>query len=134
MWKPLGVEVELINAETKVHYADLREGDFAVGRAGWLADYDDPTNFLDLLKTGIEMNYGQWSNPDYDKLLTQAQSMQDMTARAGVLKQAEQIALDDTAAIPIYYYATHNVVSPKIAGFEDNVKDIHRTRWLTKSE
>lgn len=134
MWKPLGVEVELVNAETKVHYADLREGDFTVGRAGWLADYDDPTNFLDLLKGGIEMNYGKWSNPDYDKLLTQAQTTPDLKARAGLLKQAETIALADSAAIPLYYYVTHNVVSPKITGFEDNVKDIHRTRWLAKAE
>lgn len=134
MWKPLGVEVELINAETKVHYADLRAGEFQVGRAGWLADYDDPTNFLDLLKGGIEMNYGRWRNEEYDKLLAEAQTMQDLKERAGVLKQAETIALGDSAAIPIYYYATRNVVSPKISGFDDNVKDIHRTRWLTKSE
>lgn len=134
MWRPLGVEVELINTEVKVHYADLRAGEFQVGRAGWLADYDDPTNFLDLLKGGIEMNYGRWRNEEYDRLLTQAQSMQDLAARAGVLREAEQIALDDSAAIPIYYYVTKNVVSPRISGFEDNVKDIHRTRWLAKSE
>ncbi len=134
MWKPLGVNVELVNAEVKVHYADLREGDFEVARAGWLADYDDPINFLDLLKGGIEMNYGRWDNAEYDKLLAHSQTTQDLVERAKILKSAEQIALDDSAAIPIYYYATRNVVSPKITGFEDNVKDIHRTRWLTKAE
>ncbi|ALN72082.1 hypothetical protein M673_05105 [Aureimonas sp. AU20] len=134
MWKPLGVEVELVNSEVKVHYADLRAGEFQVGRAGWLADYDDPTNFLDLLKGGIEMNYGRWTNAEYDKLLTEAQTTQDLKARAGLLKQAETIALNDSAAVPIYYYVTKNVVSPKITGFEDNVKDIHRTRWLAKAE
>ncbi len=80
------------------------------------------------------MNYGRWRNEEYDKLLAEAQTMQDLKERAGVLKQAETIALGDSAAIPIYYYATRNVVSPKISGFDDNVKDIHRTRWLTKSE
>ncbi|MBC8130984.1 MAG: peptide ABC transporter substrate-binding protein [Rhizobiaceae bacterium] len=134
MWKPLGINVELLNAETKVHYADLRQGSFSAARAGWLADYNDPDNFLNLLKSGIEMNYGKWSNAEYDRLLSEAASMTDMAARAKVLKEAEKIALDDTAAIPIYYYLSENIVSPKITGFEDNVFDKHRTRWMTKAE
>lgn len=134
MWKPLGVTVELVNTEVKVHYADLRQGSFDVGRAGWLADYNDPDNFLNLLKSGIEMNYGKWSNAGYDKLLDEANATTDMAARAKLLKQAEKIAVDDTAAIPIYFYASRNVVSPKITGFEDNAFDKHRTRWLTKAE
>ncbi|NDV86503.1 peptide ABC transporter substrate-binding protein [Aurantimonas aggregata] len=134
MWKPLGVNVELLNTEVKVHYADLRQGDFEVARAGWLADYNDPDNFLNLLKSGVEMNYGRWVNPDYDKLLTEAAATTDMAARADLLKQAETLAMAETAAIPIYFYASRSVVSPKISGYEDNAFDIHRTRWLTKAE
>ena len=134
MWKPLGVNVELVNAEVKVHYADLREGDFEVARAGWLADFNDPTNFLDLLKTGIEMNYGRWSNQQYNNLLNQAATMQDMEQRATILEQAEQIAMDDSAAMPIYFYLSENIVSPKIKGFVDNLFDKHRTRYLTLSD
>ena len=62
MWKQIGVEVELFNAETAVHYDALRAGDFQVGRAGWLMDYSDASNTLDLLKTGTTqegvMNWG----------------------------------------------------------------------------
>ncbi|UIJ71736.1 peptide ABC transporter substrate-binding protein [Aurantimonas sp. HBX-1] len=134
MWKPLGVNVELLNTEVKVHYADLRQGDFEVARAGWLADYNDPDNFLNLLKSGVEMNYGGWSNPEYDRLLNEAAASVDMEARADLLKQAEKLAMDETAAIPIYFYASRSVVSPKISGYEDNAFDIHRTRWLTKAE
>ncbi|MCQ8783424.1 peptide ABC transporter substrate-binding protein [Mangrovibrevibacter kandeliae] len=134
MWKPLGVNVELSNAEVKVHYADLREGDFQVARAGWLADYNDPTNFLDLLKTGVEMNYGQWSNTDYDKILEEAAVTRDMEKRGDLLKQAEKLALDANAAMPIYYYLSENIVSPKVKGFEDNVFDKHRTRWMSIEE
>src|SRR5690606_33090015 len=54
MWEPLGVKVELFNSEVAVHYDALRAGDFQVGRAGWLLDYSDPSNTLDLLKTGID--------------------------------------------------------------------------------
>lgn len=134
MWKPLGVEVELFNAETKVHYADLQAGESEVARAGWLADYNDPVNFLGLLQGGIDYNYGRWTNAEFDALLDEAAAETDLEARAGLLRQAEQIAMDDSAAIPIYYYVSRNVVSPKVSGFEDNAFDIHRTRWLSLTD
>jgi oligopeptide transport system substrate-binding protein len=131
MWKPLGVEIELYNTETKVHYDEMQRGKVEIGRAGWLADYNDPINFLNLLSTGVDMNYGRWSNPQYDALLKQGSAQTDLKKRAELFKQAEQLALDDSAAIPIYYYVSRSVVSPKIAGYEDNVQDIHRIRWLS---
>ncbi|MCP4386194.1 MAG: peptide ABC transporter substrate-binding protein [Hyphomicrobiales bacterium] len=135
MWKALGVEVTLLNTEVKVHYADLQENDFAgVARAGWLADYNDPVNFLDLLKTGVTNNYGRWSNAEFDSLLDQAAEETDLEARAQLLFAAEKIAMEETAAVPIYYYVTRNMVSPKVSGFKDNVRDIHRTRWMSKTE
>ena len=142
MWKQIGVEVELFNAETAVHYDALRAGDFQVGRAGWLLDYDDASNTLDLLKTGVmqgsEMNwgnnYGRYSNEEFDKLLVEASNELDLAKRAGLLHKAETIAMDQFAAIPIYWYVSKNVVSPKISGFEDNAQDIHRIRWMSKSE
>lgn len=142
MWKQIGAEVELFNAETAVHYDALRAGDFQVGRAGWLLDYSDASNTLDLLKTGTMQdgamnwgnNYGRYSNPEFDSLLEQAATEQDLTKRAELLHQAEALAMDEFAAIPIYWYVSKNVVSPKITGFVDNAKDINRVRWMSKSE
>jgi oligopeptide transport system substrate-binding protein len=142
MWEPLGVNVELFNAEVGVHYDALQAGDFQIGRAGWLLDYSDPSNTLDLLKSGVDQggtvfwfnNYGRYSNEQFDSLLDQAANETDLAARAALLGQAEQIAMDEFAAIPIYWYISENVVAPYIQGFEDNAKDIHRTRWLTKTE
>ena len=142
MWEPIGVNVELFNSEVAVHYDALRAGDFEVGRAGWLLDYNDPSNTLDLLKTGVEQeggmnwgnNYGRYSNEEFDALLAQASTEQDLVARGQMLADAEKIAMDEFGAIPIYWYVSKNVVKPYITGFEDNAKDIHRTRWLSKSE
>ncbi|MFV0431925.1 MAG: peptide ABC transporter substrate-binding protein [Alphaproteobacteria bacterium] len=134
MWKAINIETELFNNEVKVHYSDLREGDFDIGRAGWLADYNDPTNFLALLQTGYGNNYGKYSNAEYDSLLAQAGKEVDLKKRAGILAQAEKIAMDETAAIPLYYYVTENLLSPKIKGWENNVFDIHRTRWISKED
>lgn len=134
MWKPLGVDIELYNTETKVHYDEMQRGEVQIGRAGWLADYNDPINFLNLLSTGVEMNYGRWSNKDYDALIKQGNEEIDLTKRAEIYKKAEQLALDDSAAIPIYYYVSQNIVAPKVEGFVDNIQDIHRTRWLSVKE
>ncbi|MEF0938595.1 peptide ABC transporter substrate-binding protein [Rhizobium sp. BR 362] len=134
MWKPLGVDIELYNTETKVHYDEMQRGQVEIGRAGWLADYNDPINFLNLLSTGVEMNYGRWSNPDYDALIKRGNEQTDLNKRAEIYKKAEQLALDDSAAIPIYYYVSQNIVAPKVQGFVDNIQDIHRTRWLSIKE
>jgi oligopeptide transport system substrate-binding protein len=131
MWKALGVTVELHNTETKVHYEEMTRGDVEIGRAGWLADYNDPASFLELLISSTPQNYGRWSNAEFDRLISEGNAQTDMKTRAALFKQAEQIALDDSAAIPIYYYLSRNVVSPKIKGYVDNAFDIHRTRWLS---
>jgi len=142
MWEQIGVKTELFNSETAVHYDSLRAGDFDIGRAGWLLDYSDPSNTLDLLRTGIMQdgtmnwgnNYGRYSNEEFDSLMDQATTEQDLAARAEMLGQAEKIAMDETAAFPIYWYIAQNVVSPEVTGFVNNASDIHRTRWLSKAE
>lgn len=134
MWKPLGIDVELYNTETKVHYDELSRGVLEVARAGWLADYNDADNFLNLLKSSVQYNYGRYNNAEFDSLIDEANALTDTEARAAMLKQAEKIAMDESAAMPIYYYLSRNVVSPKVSGFENNAFDIHRTRWLSLSE
>lgn len=132
MWEPLHINVELFNSEVAVHYDALQNNDFAgVGRAGWLMDYNDAINTLELLRSDIIYNYGRYNNPEYDALLRQSATITDMAARAEVLRQAEVIAMSEVAALPLYYYVSKNVVSPRVSGFVDNAKDIHRTRWLS---
>ncbi|ODT78191.1 MAG: peptide ABC transporter substrate-binding protein [Pelagibacterium sp. SCN 64-44] len=143
MWEPIHVRVELFNAEVGPHYDALQEGDFQIGRAGWLMDYNDASNMLDLLKSGTAQaggtiawgnNYGRYSNAEYDSLLAQASTELDLVARAGLMHQAEAIAMDEFGVLPIYYYVSKWVVSPRISGFEDNAVDRHLTRYLSKSE
>ena len=143
MWEPIHVTVELFNAEVGPHYDALQAGDFQIGRAGWLMDYDDASNMLDLLKSGTAQtggtvawgnNYGRYSNAEYDSLLAQAATELDLVARAGLMHRAEAIAMDEFGVLPIYYYVSKWVVSPRISGFEDNAVDRHLSRYLSKSE
>ena len=132
MWKQIGVETELFNTEVKVHYNNLQEGEFQVARAGWIADYNDPENFLTLLRTKTgPMNYGGFSNAEYDRLMDESDGTVDQAARNALMHEAEAIAMAEMPIIPLYYYVSKNLVGPQVAGFEDNTKDIHRTRWLS---
>jgi len=132
MWKAIGVKVELFNSEVKVHYADLKQGDFQVARAGWIADYNDAQNFLYLLETRTgPNNYGRYSNPKYNQLMLDAEITADLAKRAEMMRKAEAMAMADQPVIPIYHYVSKNLVSKKVVGFVDNPKDIHRWRYVS---
>lgn len=131
MWKPLGVQAELLNREVKVQYDALKQKQFEVARAAWIADYNDPQNFLALLetKTGPN-NYGSYSNPEFDKLMAEQTRATDQAKRDELMHQAEKLALADEAWAPIYFYVSKNLVSSKLGGFVTNTKDWHRSRWI----
>ena len=48
-----------------------------------------------------------------------------------LMHKAEKIAIDADAWIPIYYYVSKSLVSPKVQGYVDNTKHIHRSRWIS---
>jgi oligopeptide transport system substrate-binding protein len=132
MWKQVGVKTELYNTEAKVHYADLKQADFQVARAGWVADYNDAQNFLYLLETRTgPINYSRYSNPAYDGLMVKAEVTFDLDRRGELMHQAEALAMADQPLIPIYHYVSKNLVAQNVVGFADNSKDVHRWRYVT---
>ncbi len=125
------VKATITGVETQIHYDNLRTGDFDVGDAGWIADYNDAQNFLYLLQTKTkQMNYGRYSNPEYDALVDQSNHELDMQKRAAIMRQAEQLMLDDMPVIPMWYLVNKALVNPRVTGWEDNIVDIHRSRYL----
>ena len=108
-WKTnLGIDVELQNLEWNT-FLDTRSKthDFSVSRAGWQADYLDPSNYLDLFKTGSGNNDGLYSNKKYDALMDKANKMPGGPARDKVMMQAEEIVItQDQAIAPFFYYGT----------------------------
>jgi oligopeptide transport system substrate-binding protein len=131
MWQPLGVEVSLLNSDAATHFAVLRDkGDFDVARAGWIADYNDPQNFLFLVESGNGFNYANYANPDYDALMDRAAAETDLDKRAELLFEAETIFMRDLPYIPVMYYSSLSLVSDRLEGWQDNIQNIHATRWM----
>jgi oligopeptide transport system substrate-binding protein len=131
MWRTVHVAAELERSETAIHYAALQQGDFDLGLASWLAVYDDPQTFTLLLETDSgPNNLGRYSNPDYDRLTAAAARQLDPAARAALLREAEQLALEEQALIPLYHHAARNLVDPRVLGWQDNLLNVNRSRYL----
>lgn len=132
MFKAIGVETELAANEVTAHYARLREGDFSFADAGWYAFGPDPEFFTYLLLSGsTEINYGAYSNPAFDKKSDEGARIMDMTKRMAVFQEAEKIALDDNAIIPVYITVNRNLVAPRVKGWVMNPSDGHPTRFMS---
>ncbi|WP_438766122.1 peptide ABC transporter substrate-binding protein [Kushneria sp. TE3] len=131
MWKPLGINIEMVNAEANVHYAEIARGDFDIARASWVADFDDASNFLSILASGNTKNYSGYQSAEFDELLAQATAQADPDKRRELLEQAERQALGDYALAPIYADAARNLVNPDMTGWEDNAINRHLSRWIS---
>jgi len=131
MWKQvLGVNTQLINEEWKVFVNNRRMGVVTeVFRGGWIADYADPTSFLDLFIGGSSLNTTFYQNTDFDMLIKSAE-ISSGSARMEILERAEAQLMKDMPVIPLYYYVSRHLVRPRITGFTDNVRDIHLSRYL----
>lgn len=134
MWKQtLGVKVKLRNEEWKVYLSSRSQRQFQMIRAGWIGDYNDASNFLDLFRSDVgTMNPSVWSNKEYDSLMQQAAVETDSKKRVKLMQSAERLLLEDMPLIPIYYYTTQHLIHSDLKGWVDNVMDIHPSRYLSK--
>lgn len=132
-WKKnLGIEVDLLNQEWST-YLDTRSSshNFDLARAGWIADYLDPSTFSDMWETGGSNNDGLYSNPRYDAALKAAR-LQTGATRLKTLMDAEKILIDeDMGILPIYYYVTQNMIDlNKWDGWYPNPLNIHQWKFV----
>lgn len=115
--KALGVEVTLQNTEWKVYIEDMHEGNFQIGRMGWLGDFNDPINFLELFKDKYGGNNDtRWEHPKFQELLNQSQVETDPEKRKQLLAEAERIFIDEMPVAPIYFYTQSWVKNDHVKG------------------
>jgi len=75
MWKQtLGVETELANQEWATYLDTRGEQNYQVARAGWCADYNEPSTYLDLFTSGSSYNDGKFMSEEIDALMTEAKT------------------------------------------------------------
>ncbi|MGB5210284.1 MAG: peptide ABC transporter substrate-binding protein, partial [Gammaproteobacteria bacterium] len=130
MWKQtLGVRTRIINQEFKVFLATRRsKAETEIYRAGWIGDFTDPVNFLDILRSDNGRNDTGYADPDYDGLLNRAAAAVDPERRMRLLSEAEALMLEQQPVIPLYFYVTRRLVKPWVKGWQGNVLDANPTR------
>ena len=132
MWyEGLGAEVSLVNEEFKVLLSNITQKEITqVFRLSWIGDYNDADTFLQLVISDNPMNLVGYSNEEVDRLLEAASTEMSAEKRATMLRDAEAIMLSDNPAIPLYFYVSKHLVATSVKGWEDNILDIHPSRYL----
>ena len=115
-WAEIGVNVELTNQEWAVFLNTRQQGDYEIARHGWSGDYIDPMTFLDLWTTNGGNNDAGFSNAEYDELIAAAKVETDSAKRLEMLRQAEDILMDEMPILPIYYYTTVTAANENVKG------------------
>ena len=130
-WQQIGVVTRLHHTELKVHFADLRQGDFQVAQAGWIGE-NNPGHYLDLLVSDAgNVNYGRYRNPDYDALIAAARRQPDIPGRYRLMHEAESVAMADYPVVPLWSVAVKRLVHPGLRGWHENARDVHPVRYLS---
>lgn len=115
----ISVRLERLDTATLIAKQNARELDCVV--SGWFADYLDPQDFLSvLLAKHSPENHWNYSNPRFDALCAEADGCADPVRRIALYARAEDIALSDAAIVPICYWRTPIIVSPRVHGLESN--------------
>lgn len=131
-WKTkLGLNTELENMEFKVLLKKRHDGEYQIGRNGWVADYNDATTFLTLVQCGSEQNDNFNCNPKAEALIKQGNLAQNPAQRKQLLTQATKLIMDDYPMIPLLQYTVPRLVKSYVGGYTTkNPMDRYRSKDL----
>lgn len=116
--------MKLENQEWKTFLDTRHQGTFDVARAGWCADYNEPTSFLNTMLSDSSNNTAHYKSPAFDKLIGDTLKTTDDAQRAELYSKAEQQLDKDSAIVPVYYYVNARLVKPWVG-----VTQV-KTRWI----
>jgi oligopeptide transport system substrate-binding protein len=130
MWQSVGARARLVNVDFGQLNRQVRTRNFTVARWVYFASYDDPFAFLSLSVSDNPNNYPGYANPDYDRLLREANAQMDPARRMPLLMQAELALLADYPVIPVYDYVRRYLVAERVTGWVASERGPTPSRFL----
>ena len=144
----VGINMTLTNQEWNTFLETRKNGEYAIARNGWLADYNDPICFLDMWTSNsgnndvqygkgahatlkmynldlteygydVKVENGTWAET-YDVLIAKIKSCTDNDTRYALMHIAEDMLMDTGCIVPLYYYTDLYMVSKDVTGFYSN--------------
>lgn len=125
----LNIQVELLQVPWAQHTESIESAKVQFWRLGWIADYPDPENFLNLfygkwvpddINVKTYLNSFRYKSAKFDEIYEKALATVDEAARNALYNQADQIAIDDAVAMPIYYDRDHRLLQSHVRNFPQN--------------
>jgi oligopeptide transport system substrate-binding protein len=118
LWKQvLGAEITLEKQEWKSYLENRHLGQFQMVRGGWVADYNEPSAFLNILLPESSNNYSGYNSPQFAKWVKQALVASNDSQRQACYQKAEaQLALD-MPIVPVYHYVDARLIKPYVQGY-----------------
>ena len=114
-WGELGITMNIDKVDWASFLPLRRAGDYDISRNGWVMDYNDASNMLELFTTGNGNNDGKYSDPEFDAAI-EASKVADKTVHYEQLHKAEDILMEDMGCIPVAYYNDFWLQSPSLKG------------------
>ena len=138
MWKEgLNIEITIANQEWKVYLDSVSEMHFQIARRGWIGDYVDPNNFLDMYLSGGGNNNTGFADERYDDMIQgQAPQAKTKEERFAIFHKAETLLMQQMPIIPIYTYTSKHLIHHSVKGMPSNLMDSMNLKyvWLEPDE
>ncbi len=136
MWEQnLGLTITVEQEDFALLTQDINDGNFDMFSIGWIADYPDPQNFLEIkFHTDSSNNDVGYSNPEVDRLLDEANGDLSDEERFELYQEAEQIIVDDQPWIPLFFGTSSLLVKPHVQGYEAAPFAIPNLRYVSISD
>ena len=112
-WGKVGIQVKVETEDWNVFLEDRKAGKFDIAREGWIADFNDPINMLEMWVSyggNNDMQLGKNPTPqapdwtEYDELIQEIYVETDYAKRAELMHEAEDMLMSTYAVVPVYYY------------------------------
>ena len=131
LWKQIGLNISIRQTDFATFLADQNSGRLQAFNAGWIMDYPDPEDILDVkFHSGSPLNDVGYKNPEVDKLLDAARTEANPARRLDIYRQAEKKILDDAAWLPLYFSQAHVVVKEGVKNWFEPPMVVPRLRFI----
>lgn len=115
VYKDLGITMNIDIVDWSSFTPKRRAGEYEMARNGWVMDYNDASNMIELFTSTNGNNDGKYNNPAFDKAVNDSK-VADKTAHFAALHEAEKIVSEDYGFIPVAYYNDFWLQSTSLKG------------------
>jgi oligopeptide transport system substrate-binding protein len=120
----LGLDVVLQVQEWKTYLADTKNGNFEIGRFGWIGNFPDTEGeFLPLYRCRSPNNRSKYCSEPFEAALRAAQTTTDRKERLRKVREAERIVVEDAPLIPLFVYTQIHLMKPYVRDLQFNLVD-----------